>query len=297
MKITPQTCLLLLFLWPLPMLADSLVAVNGLNYPVWMERQGQREALSPDMALMDGDVVITGASGRVWLSMADGSVVKLGQSATFRIDSVDYDRQQDRDIMTATLNVIKGAFRFTTSFFKPRRKTPHQVNIKIGAITAGLRGTDIWGRSSDSEDFVTLLEGSVMIEAEGEGRAVLSQPLTLYVKKRGRPADPLGRVQEQQVPILAAETELSEQLGIVDAKGRYELVLLSSRNEIGILRQQRRIRQQGFYVHTVPVEIGGETYYRLVLPGLISLQSASDLSQRLQYELGLKGVWVNNSPR
>lgn len=296
MKIALKFYLFFLLLGPLSAIAQSLVSVNALNYPVWLERNGESKPLFLADELLAGDVVRTGQSGRVWLSMADGSVVKLGESARFSITSARYESKQQNDVMTAALNVIKGAFRFTTSFFKPRRKTAHNVNIKIGAITAGLRGTDIWGRSTQSEDFVTLLEGSVMVEAEGEGGAILSVPLTLYLKKRGQPADSLGSVDAEKVPALAAETELSEQLGIVSGNGVYELVLASAKNKEGIDRTKQHYHEKGYAVQTVPVGINDEQYYRLVLRGLASMQSATSLSQRLKDEFSRQDIWINNQP-
>ena len=137
----------LLLLLPLLANAETLIRVNALNYPVWIERGTQVIPLLPGSTLASGDMVRTGPSGRAWLSMADGSVIKLGQSAQFKVVEAGYRQQDDNTVLDAALNVIKGAFRFTTAFFKPRRKTPHEVNIKIGTITAGLRGTDIWGRA------------------------------------------------------------------------------------------------------------------------------------------------------
>lgn len=272
--------------------ADSIISVNALNYPAWIERNQQLIPLAPGSELHDGDIIKTGQSGRVWLSMWDGSVVKLGQGAEFKITSVEYEKENYNEVLKATLNVIKGAFRFTTSFFKPKRKSAHQVNIKIGAITAGLRGTDIWGRSTEVEDFVTLLEGSIMVEAEGTASAVLSEPLTLYLKKRGQAPEPLSLVEATSLQKLGQETELSAGEGIASIAGEYELVLMSGQNPDGIQRALRRFQQQGYAVQTMPVEINGEQYTRLVLQGFVSPQAASALSYRLKQDFNLQDVWM-----
>ena len=274
--------------------AERLVTVSALNYPVWMERGNATRPLSPGDDLLPGDLVRTGENGRVWLAMADGSVVKLGASTHFVIESAEYDRRPGQPVLTAALNVIKGAFRFTTSFFQPRRQTQHLVHIKVGAITAGLRGTDIWGRSAENEDFVILLDGSIVIDAKDDDSAVLSGALTRYLKKRGRRAEPLDVIDRSTLPSLAAHTELAEGLGIVDGSGAFELVLHSSRFKQGIERMVQRYQQRGYAVRSQPVDIDGEQYIRVVLPGIASFNSARKLAQRLEQEFGLQDIWVNN---
>lgn len=295
MKIVYSFILLSLFVYSVSAHSDSIVSVNALNYPVWIERNQQIIPLAPGSELNEGDIVKTGPTGRVWLSMWDGSVVKLGQNAQFKVTSAEYEKENYNDVLKATLNVIKGAFRFTTSFFKPKRKSAHQVNIKIGSITAGLRGTDIWGRSTDEEDFVTLLEGSITVEAEGEGSAILSEPLTLYLKKRGQAAEPLSSVEPSTVQKLGQETELSSDEGIASIEGEYELVLMSGQNADGIQKALQQFQQQGYAVNTVAVEINGEQYTRLVLGGFVSPRTASGLSRHLMQDFNLLDVWMKKS--
>ena len=49
-------------------------------------------------------------------------------------------------LVKASMGVVKGAFRFATGVFgKPRAE--RDVGIKFGTATAGVRGTEPWGRS------------------------------------------------------------------------------------------------------------------------------------------------------
>jgi hypothetical protein len=275
-----------------PLQAKSIVVLNSLNYPVWIERQQKIIPLAPGDELNQEDIVKTGSSGRAWLTLADGSVVKLGQAAQFAIREVGYEPQDNRSLLKATLDVIKGAFRFTTSFFNPDRKIPHQVNIKIGAITAGLRGTDVWGRSTESEDFVTLLEGEIEVTAKGEQSTSLSEPFTLYLKKRDQPADPITRVDINTVSKLGAETELSEELGVASINGEYDLVLMSLQYPANLDQVLKTFRQDGYAVAQEAVEIDDQQYTRLLLKGLVSRQAAENLSQRLIGDYELPSVWI-----
>jgi len=272
--------------------ADPLISIDSLNYPVWIERENKIIPLAPGDQLNEGDLIKTGSSGRAWLSMQDGSVIKLGQDVDFKIKSAAYAQQANNSVLKAALDVVKGAFRFTTSFFSPKRKTAHQVNIKIGAITAGLRSTDIWGRASDEEDFVALLDGSINISAEGQDSAILSAPLSLYVKKRHRPAEPISSVDLATVQILGAETELSEELGIARIDGEFEIVLMSFNNPDNASRALKRFHLAGYAVEAMKVETHGIKYTRIVLKGLISNQAATNLFKRMEKEFSLQNYWI-----
>jgi len=272
--------------------AESIIEVNALNYPVWIERDQQKIPIGPGYQLNQDDVIKTGQYGRAWLSLEDGSVVKLGQNAQFKITTAQYVGQNDGSILKAAFNVLKGAFRFTTSFFDARRKIPHQISIKIGAITAGIRGTDIWGRANDAEDFVTLLEGLIEVNAEGEQTIMLSEPLSLYKKKRDQKADEVTVVDLTTVKKLGAETELSTDEGIATTSGIYDLVLMSLNDPSNLLQILDKFYQGGYAVDTMVIEVEGEKFTRVLIKGLVSKQAAENLSRRMIDEFSLQSVWV-----
>eukprot|EP00494_Astrolonche_serrata_P000490 UN00494 len=122
-----------------------------MNYPAWVMRDNQTFPLFPGQTLQAEDLVRTGDQGRVLLQFSDGSAVKLGESAGFRIEVAR--EVENNSILEATFKVLSGAFRFTSSFFG-KATAGHRVDVGIGAITAGIRGTDIWGRSNNEQDLV-----------------------------------------------------------------------------------------------------------------------------------------------
>src|SRR5258706_8823943 len=83
--------------------------VEAVQYPPWIERGGSTAPLVPGTRLQPLDKLTTGANPRVRLQMGEGSAVKLGEKAQFVIESAE-----DRGLFRATLNVLAGAFRFTT---------------------------------------------------------------------------------------------------------------------------------------------------------------------------------------
>jgi hypothetical protein len=63
-------------------------------------------------------------------------------------------------------------------------------------VTAGIRGTDLWGKSNDARDLVCLLEGKISVGAEGHPAVTLDQPLDFYQNPRdGSPGREQGRCQ------------------------------------------------------------------------------------------------------
>ena len=209
--------------------ALAAVSVDSLNYPVWVERNGQSLPLAPGDRLRAGDVVQTGQYGRAWLGAEDGSVVKLGQDTRLVVNRAEIRSTDNGSVFDAALDVLKGAFRFTSGFFTPERPASHRVNFKIGAITAGVRGTDIWGRSADKEDFVALIDGVIEVSSEGDTAKLMDQPLTLYRKQTGEPADAVQSVALETVQRLGTETELDAEAGIANVAGEYQLMLMSLR--------------------------------------------------------------------
>ena len=139
-------CLIMLMvaLYLSPALARTLI-VEGVVSPAWVERAGKREPLMVGLQLTDKDKIITGERARVMLRMSEGSAVKLGENATLALDGLSEKKQAGKAPMVgASLDVVKGAFRFTTGVFgKPRAE--RDVNVKIATITAGIRGADLWG--------------------------------------------------------------------------------------------------------------------------------------------------------
>src|SRR5687767_9585600 len=93
-----------------------VLTVESVLSPAWVERaNGRREPLAVGMALANKEKVHTGDGGRALLKMADGSAVKLGESALLGVDDlVQKPGAKKGGVVGASLDVVRGAFRFTT---------------------------------------------------------------------------------------------------------------------------------------------------------------------------------------
>lgn len=215
----------------------SAPVVEAVQYPAWLERDGRKVPLTPGTALQAQDKLRTGSNARVQLKLPEGSAVKLGQNAEFVIE-----RSQDRSVFVGVLRVLTGAFRFTTDSVSKRRR---DVTIKVNNVTAGIRGTDLWGKSTDERDLVCLLEGRIRVGAEGHPEVTLDQPLDFYQKPRGE-APSVAKVDPKQVEQWARETEVADDGPAARVGGRWRVVAAVFPRRDEALRMQREMRSRGY---------------------------------------------------
>ena len=229
--------------------------VEAVQYPAWLERGGNSVPLSPGLKLQPQDKLRTGANARVQLQLSEGSAVKLGENAQFVIE-----RAEDRGVFRAALSVLAGAFRFTTSALGKQGK--RDISIKVKNATAGIRGTDLWGKATDDRDLVCLLEGKITVGSEGHPTVTLDQPLDFYQKPRdGTPA--VAKVDAKQVEIWAKETEIASDGAAARTGGKWRMVaaVKTQRDEARAL--SRALRAAGY-----PAEvIAKDKYFIVQVPG------------------------------
>ncbi|PWT71182.1 MAG: hypothetical protein C5B46_08620, partial [Proteobacteria bacterium] len=177
-------------------LAVANAEVEGLQLPVWLIRDGERLPLIIGMQLRDRDEVLSGPASRVLLRMGDGSTVKLGENAHFKLDGMTQSR--GAGLFRASLAVIEGAFRFTTEAvykFRGRR----EVDVHFSTVTAGIRGTDLWGKSTPDRDVVCLIEGKITVSRTGGEPVTMQNAQTVLQVPHGAALPPIGRVDSDQL--------------------------------------------------------------------------------------------------
>jgi hypothetical protein len=191
----------------------------------------------------------------VQLKMGEGSTVKLGENAKFIID-----KTETRGVFVATLSVIAGAFRFTTDAL--RKATRRDITIKVKNVTAGIRGTDLWGKSTEQRDLVCLLEGKIAVGSEGHPTVTLDQPLDFYQRPRGGTPS-VAKVDEKQIAEWAKETELSPDGAGARVGGDWRVTAAAFPSRDDALVMNRRVRANGYPSEVVAregafiVQIGG----------------------------------------
>jgi len=265
-----------------PAWAVPQAIVSAVQMPGWLSRGEQTMPLAPGMEVKNGDVLKTGEGARAYLKFADGSTVKLGESArmAFYARSLNPGR-----LFRGALDVATGAFRFTSDLL--RRVQGRDVTIRVGTATIGVRGTDVWGRSNDQDDIVCLIEGKVEVKHAGDTVA-LDQPLSFFVAPKGQPAKPVAAVDSAQLAIWAKQTDIQPGGGAASADGRWHLLLGRYASQAEALEVYDRAREGGYpaRIKLTSAESGGWNY-EVRLAGFPSADGASAAARWLKAGTGI----------
>ena len=270
--------------------AQPAADVVALNAPAFVVRGGVIHALEAGMSLESGDVVRTGTDARVLLRLAEGSDVRLGAEAEFSLRELG---ARPDGVFAGVLFVLRGAFRFTTTLLSGRHQ--RDLKVRIATVTAGIRGTDLWGRATAERDLVCLIEGTISVSHDFGPEFTMSDPLTFYVAPRGAPPQPVRPVDPAQLREWATETELVAGAGVMESGGPYSLHLLSSRDPAVAERVRRRLREAGYAAVVAEVEVSGARWHRVSLHGFTTGDEARALGARLAAELGLRDGWAQRT--
>ena len=270
----------LLFAAATAALGQPAALVDGVQMPAWRERDGTRLPLVPGMELRAGDRVVSGKDARVLVRLAEGSVVKLGENGTLRIAELE----PGRGLFKAALEVLQGAFRFTTDVVQKDRK--RDVKVRVGQVTAGVRGTDFWGRSRDEREIVCLIDGGLEVAAEGEQALRLDKPLQFYQREKGR-TQPIGLVRPEQLAQWAQETEIQAAKPALRAGGKFaaQLAAAESRDAAHAIRD--RVRAAGYPAEVASRKDGDKVVYAVRIRHLPSRAQAQALANELKGQFGL----------
>jgi hypothetical protein len=250
--------------------------------PAWVERDGGRVPLAPGMALRPSDDLRTGASARLLLKLAEGSSVKLGENAQLKLAAIEMRRD---NVFVSAMSVLQGAFRFTTDVIAKARK--REVSITVATVTAGIRGTDLWGKAASDRDIVCLIEGRIDVQRQGDAAFTMDQPLSFYIAPRGQPALPVQPVKPEQLQQWAQETEVQAGQGAARRGGRWKVVLASGESENEVLAVYQAVRAAGYAAELDARRAQGRRAYDVRIAQLPSKEEAEALAAALGGKFGV----------
>jgi hypothetical protein len=267
--------------------AAAQAVVEAVQMPAWIERGGARVPLAPGMGLQSNDALRTGADARLLVKLADGSSVKLGENAQLQLATIATRRDS---VFVSAMNVLQGAFRFTTdALAKSRRR---EVSVTVATVTAGIRGTDLWGKAAADRDIVCLIEGRIEVSRQGDPTITMDQPLSFYIAPRGQPAQPVAPVNPDQLRQWATETEIADGKGAARRGGRWKVVLASGESENEVLNVYQAVRAAGYAAELEPRRVEGRRIYDVRIASLPSRAEADALAARLSGQYGVSSPRV-----
>ncbi|MBI3526074.1 MAG: FecR domain-containing protein [Betaproteobacteria bacterium] len=272
--------------------ATIQAGIEAVQMPAWLVREGRAQPLAAGMDVRNGDHIRTGAAARVYLKLAEGSTVKLGEQA----DLVFYSRSlKPASSFKAAIDVRRGAFRFTTGAQQRMRgQREVKVTIRAGATTAAPvagGGADLWGKTDAGRDLILLIEGKIEIRHDDK-TLELTEPLTYFVASQPvMPADP------QQFKSWMRETEILPGDGMTQRGGQWRVLLARVGSQQAALAIYDTARSAGYpaQIKVLPAgggkpEKDGEWEYQVVLTQLASEQEASVVAQKIKQQLGFEAI-------
>lgn len=272
-------------------IAAEQAIVHAVQAPAWIERAGGIVALRAGAPLLAGDVIRTGPGGRVQVDLPEGSRVKLGEEVNFQAERLQERNDESGGLFDAAFNVLKGAFRFTTGLAGVDRR--RDVSFRVGVVTAGIRGTDIWGKSmDDGTDLVLLIEGEVELAMDGHARMMMQQPLHGVIMMPSGEMQMIEGMAMEDLQRYAAETEMNDDRAMMMDSGEWQLVVMSLRDRDIAACVARSLVQAGFPADIATTNLANGEWHRVVLSSLASVKDARMQGDVLQGRFGIQGYWV-----
>ena len=266
--------------------ARADIVVEGVQAPAWVEHaSGARGPLAIGMALGNKDRIYTGPGSRALLRLADGSLIKLGENGVLGLDDLGQRKINLKDVVTASLDVVSGAFRFTTQVLYKFRGE-RDVKVRISTITAGIRGTDLWGKAESTRDIVCLIEGNVTV-ARGADAFTMDQPMSFYIAPKNEPPLPVAKVSQQQLDQWSVETEIAAGAGALRRGGQWKVTLAEANTQDDALAIYDRLRDAGYAAEIRPLKSEAGQIYRVRIAHLPSRQEAEALAGKLKGRMGI----------
>lgn len=264
--------------------ATAPATVELVQAPAWVDRAGRTLPLAPGMELRSGDLVRTGNGARAYLLLAEGSRVKLGEAARFSLHTRSMQPQKS---FRGALDVVAGAFRFTTS--KLKKSLPRDLAIRVGTATIGIRGTDVWGKTDKDGDLVALLEGRIEITRGGQSTE-MSQAMSFYDAPAGKPAE-VKPLDLETFARLARQTDIVAGDGAAGRKGRWSILAGTATSQEAALEIYDQVRDAGYAARMRPLAAeSGAWNYEVAIGGFATRAEAETAAARLKAATELKPV-------
>lgn len=235
--------------------SDAQASVDGVQMPVWIERNGLRKPLTQGQFLQNRDRLFTGADARLLVRLADGSKVSLGENTELHLNALGL---REDSVFTGALELVQGVFRLTTG----TSPDPRAINVRIATMTAGVRAADIWGRANERGVLFCLLQGSAaVVQAKDEMRTI-SDASACYTTSRGGMLKQVGDMSAEQVWKGTLETQMQVGPGFAQRSGAAKAVVATVDSEADALALHDRIRAAGYAVsiRTHQAAAGGYLY-------------------------------------
>jgi hypothetical protein len=181
------------------------------------------------------------------------------------------------------MRIAEGAFRFTTEAlekFGGRR----EVSITVKTVTAGIRGTDLWGKSTSDSQIVCLIAGTIEVTSPGERPFTMDRPLSFYALE-GDLSRAIATVPPDRFREWAAETETQPGRGVSRRGGKWKIAIASDKYN-DALEIYDELRKAGYPAEIVPSRVGEKRVYGVRLSNFETREDAEFVADSLKRRAG-----------
>ncbi|HWU84483.1 MAG TPA: SPOR domain-containing protein [Rhodocyclaceae bacterium] len=220
--------------------------VQAVQYPAWLERNGQKTPLSPGDGLRGGDIVLGGdANSRILLGMADGAQIKLGGNSRFTIEKLNIQTRAGNTTVDAAFKLAEGFFRYSSSVLG-KLSGKRNIDLTVRTATIGIRGTDYWAMSDVEHDAVCVFDGKVEVATQDQGMISLDQPTAFWARFFDKPAAPAGNATPGQLARFIASVEPEPGNGVAIVNGRWRVLAAELNKQVEARELAARLRATGY---------------------------------------------------
>lgn len=219
--------------------------VQAVQYPAWLERNGQKTPLSPGDGLRGGDVLLGGTDSRILLGMSDGAQIKLGGNSRFTIEKLSIQTRAGSTTVDAGFKLAEGFFRYSSSVLG-KLSGKRNIDLTVRTATIGIRGTDYWAMTDVEHDAVCVFDGKVEVATKDQGTISLDQPTAFWARFFDKPAQPAGNATPAQLVKFIASVEPEPGNGVAIVNGRWRVVA-AELDKLGEARElAAKLREAGY---------------------------------------------------
>ncbi|MES2885989.1 MAG: SPOR domain-containing protein [Pseudomonadota bacterium] len=192
-------------------MAADFVALR-VNAPATVLRGGNSTALTPQRAVLAGDVVSAGARGRVALQLAGSGLVTLSSLGDVQV--FEARAAKGSQPASAKLKLLAGALRVDSRATNGR--PAQDVRLNVGSLKTRILNADAWGANTAEGDTFCLMAGAVSVQTDASNEERLDSPGSCL---RREPDGQISRFAADTDPVIvgAISATVFEGMGTVTA--------------------------------------------------------------------------------
>ncbi|TNE28795.1 MAG: hypothetical protein EP349_07440 [Alphaproteobacteria bacterium] len=139
-----------------------------------------KQAAVDDEVFLD-DVIKTGADGRAFLFLMDGTEWTLSENAVFQVNHYAF-HPEDPDKNKARYSVVSGAFRYVSGMIAKNQEPDIAIDTSVGSI--GIRGTDITAAADGDGGYDIYVDEGKIEVANDAGKMFLTPGQGTFIKNK-----------------------------------------------------------------------------------------------------------------